>query len=91
MGGALADPQLGGLAAGAEVAANDDWGVPAGGGASSAAAVAAAAARVGAFPFPLGSGDAAVLVTLPSGAYTAVVEGAGGATGTGLVLSIKHI
>jgi hypothetical protein len=47
--------------------------------------LAAAAARAGAFPFPAGSADAAVLVTLPAGAYSAVVEGAGGATGTGLV------
>ncbi|MEN9813951.1 MAG: hypothetical protein RL479_2637 [Verrucomicrobiota bacterium] len=61
--GALADPQLRVFAAGEEVAANDDWGVPAGG----------------------GSADAAVLVTLPAGAYSAVVEGAAGTTGTGLV------
>ena len=83
--GTLADPQLRVFAAGAEVAVNDDWGVPADTGAASGAAVAAAAARVGAFPFPAGSADAAVLVTLPAGAYSAVVEGAGGATGTGLV------
>jgi len=83
--GVLADPQVRVFAAGEEVAFNDDWGVPAGAGASPGAALAAAAARAGAFPFPAGSADAAVLVTLPAGAYSAVVEGAAGATGTGLV------
>jgi len=83
--GALADPQVRVFAAGTEVAFNDDWGVPAGAGASPGTALAAAAARAGAFPFPAGSADAAVLVTLPAGAYSAVVEGAAGATGTGLV------
>ncbi|MFM9090227.1 MAG: M12 family metallo-peptidase [Verrucomicrobiota bacterium] len=83
--GVLADPQVRVFAAGEEVAFTDDWGVPAGSEALPGAALAAAAARAGAFPFPAGSADAAVLVTLPAGAYSAVVEGAAGATGTGLV------
>jgi hypothetical protein len=40
---------------------------------------------VGAFDFIEGSNDAALLITLPPAAYTAIVEGADGATGTGLV------
>ena len=47
--------------------------------------VVAASEGAGAFAFPGGSADAAVLVELASGAYTAVVEGANGATGFGLV------
>jgi hypothetical protein len=84
--GALADPVLRIFAGGSVAAENDDWGRPVGGGAPAGGAeIAAAAASVGAFPFASGSADAAVLVSLPPGAYTAVVEGARGATGTGLV------
>ena len=39
----------------------------------------------GAFAFPAGGKDAAVLLTLPPGSYTAQVSGVGGATGVGLV------
>ena len=42
-----------------------------------AAAITAATARAGAFPFPPASGDAAVLVTLGAGAYTASIRPAG--------------
>jgi len=48
-------------------------------------AIAAAAAGAGAFALPSGSGDAAMIVTLPPGAYTALVTGLGGATGVALV------
>ena len=58
------------------IAENDNW---------SGAAVVSATARAGAFPFVPGSADAAVLATLAPGAYTAIVEGVGGATGSGLV------
>lgn len=84
--GALADPVLRVFAGGSVAAENDDWGQSVGLGAPvSGAEIATAAASVGAFPFSSGSADAAVLVSLPPGAYTAVVEGARGATGTGLV------
>jgi hypothetical protein len=73
---ALADPVLRVLRGAAVVAENDNW---------SGADIGAAAARAGAFPFAAGSADAAVLVTLAPGAYTAVVEGVRGATGAGLV------
>jgi hypothetical protein len=47
--------------------------------------VAAATERVSAFSFPTGSADAAMLLFLPPGAYTAQVSGAGGATGIALI------
>lgn len=76
--GALKDPKLELFQGGAKVAENDDWG--------GAAAIAAAAARVSAFN--LGSAtskDAALLITLPPGLYSAQVSGVGGTTGVGLV------
>ncbi|WP_414662729.1 reprolysin-like metallopeptidase [Horticoccus sp. 23ND18S-11] len=83
---ALADPQLRIFAEGRVAAENDHWGTPLGtGDPASAAEIAAAAAQARAFPFAAGSADAAVLVTLPPGAYSAVVEGARGTTGSGLV------
>ncbi len=50
----------------ARIAENDDWAVPAG--------IAQAAARVGAFAFPPGSRDAALVQTLSPGAYSAQVK-----------------
>lgn len=64
------------------IAQNDNWEVPATG---TAADVAAAATATGAFPLRAGSRDAAILITLDPGAYTATVAGAGGTTGAGLV------
>lgn len=59
------------------VAENDNWG--------GAADIADAATGAGAFPLPVGSKDAALIVTLPPGQYSAVVSGATGGTGAGLV------
>lgn len=59
---------------------NTGW---SGGGGS--AAVAAATASSGAFPFPMGSADSAMLVTLAPGNYTAIASGADGRPGVGLV------
>jgi hypothetical protein len=81
----LADPVLRVFSAGTLLAENDNWGVPAGIAPASAAEVAGAAAGAQAFAFSPGSADSAVLVTLAPGAYTAVVEGAHGTTGSGLV------
>ena len=78
--GALADPVLRLYSGATQIAVNDNWGAQADPG-----AVATAAAQAGAFPFVAGSADAALVLTLPAGAYTAVVEGGGGATGTALV------
>lgn len=58
----------------AAIATNDDWES-----ASNSAEIASAAAQVGAFPLPAGSKDAALLVTLDPGVYTAVVSGNSGA------------
>jgi len=47
--------------------------------------VAAATDAVGAFSFPVGSTDSAILILLDPGAYTAQVRGNSGATGVALV------
>ncbi len=52
---------------------------------SNASAVVAASVRVGAFPFPAGSRDAALLLTLDPGAYTATLEGVDNASGISLI------
>jgi outer membrane protein assembly factor BamB len=74
--GVLADPQLD-VFDGAQqrVAGNNDW--PAG--------LADTFAATGAFTLTPGSRDAALVVTLPPGAYTAQLTGVNGATGEGLV------
>jgi sugar lactone lactonase YvrE len=87
--GALADSVLRVYNGTTLVAQNDDWSSPqaVSGGATPAtgAEIAAAASGAGAFALPSGSKDAAIMVTLPPGAYSAVVSGGGGATGAGLV------
>ncbi|MEY2879871.1 MAG: hypothetical protein RLZZ15_2251, partial [Verrucomicrobiota bacterium] len=55
------------------LATNSGWSANA-----NSAALAAVAGQVGAFPFAAGSADAAVLLTLPPGAYTAQVTGGAG-------------
>jgi len=75
--GTLADPILQ-VRSGAELLnENDDWG--------NATAISTAAASVGAFSLPTSSKDAALLVTLPAGSYTAQVSGASETTGVALV------
>jgi hypothetical protein len=86
----LADPQLKIYDGnGVVVAQNDDWGTPVtldgGQTAASADEIAAAAQATGAFAFPASSKDAAVVVTLPPGAHTAVLSGPPGASGVALV------
>jgi hypothetical protein len=58
----------------AVVATNDNWG-----GAANAAAISASGFA------PSHALESAILVTLPPGAYTAIVAGAGGATGVGTI------
>jgi hypothetical protein len=71
------------------VAQNDDWAVgqPVAGGPAPASGgeISAAAAAAGAFTLAAGGKDAAVLLTLQPGLYSAVVSGAGTTTGAGLV------
>lgn len=78
---ALGDPRLALYAGQSLVAANEDWSVSA---LASEEEVAAASAAAGCFPLNPGSKDAALLVTLAPGVYTAQVRGGEG--GTGLVL-----
>ena len=86
VGDALADPVLRVFANGVLTAENDDWALPAGAGSPALPGdIINAATQASAFAFPAGSADSAVLVTLPPGAYSAVVEGGRGATGQGLV------
>jgi hypothetical protein len=78
--GTLADPQLLIHAGAAEVAINDNWSAGA-----DAAAIRAAASAIGAFAFADGSQDAALLLTLAPGNYSATVSGVSGAIGVALI------
>jgi len=79
--GALADPTLSLMdSTGAVIAQNDNWGD-----AANASGVPLATQAVGAFAFAPGSKDAALLVTLNPGSYTAEVSGVNASTGIGLV------
>ncbi len=73
--GVLADPRFTLLSGSTAVAANDNW----------LAADAAAMSNAGAFALTAGSKDAAVVVTLSPGAYTAPVTAADGGTGVALL------
>ena len=52
---------------------------------SDAGLIASKAQELGAFALPDNALDAAIIVTLPAGVYSAVVEGVGGGAGVGLV------
>ncbi len=77
---ALADPILNVYSGSEVVASNDRW--DAGDG---AAAVAAASKAAGAFALNANSQDAALLITLPPGAYTVEVRGKSNAVGVALL------
>jgi hypothetical protein len=78
--GVLADPTLNVFnGANVLVASNDNWSQNA-----NAAAIATIAAQVGAFSLNPGSADAALLLELDPGAYTAAVAGSGNSTGVAL-------
>lgn len=72
----LIDPKLeiydGG---GSKVMESDNWNAP----------LATTFAAVGAFPLDVGSRDAALVIALPPGSYTAQVRGADGGTGEALI------
>ena len=78
--GALLDPQLVLNRGNAVVASNDDWWRGTG-----LQLLPPVFANVGAFALVNGSRDAALVVTLEPGAYTATVSGAEGSTGVALV------
>ncbi len=64
-------------AAGNQIQTNQGW--------TTGNATAAIMNSTGAFALPAGSNDSALVVTLPSGAYTAEISGAGGTTGVALL------
>ena len=78
--GLLADPTITLYRGTTALATNDNWSTGV-----NATELAAAAATVGTFALTTGSRDAALIATLPPGAYTAVLGGVGGTTGTALV------
>jgi hypothetical protein len=81
--GALADPRIVVYDnAGRVVVENDNWSATGG---NDTALLSGTMARAGAFPLAAGSRDAAMLVTLPPGAYSIHLSGVGGATGIALV------
>ncbi len=77
---ALSRPALALFSGQTLVAENQGWSAS-----TDAAAIADAAGSAGAFAFAAGSRDAALIVHLAPGAYTAQVTGVGGATGIALV------
>jgi hypothetical protein len=91
LSGVLSSPTLTLSNATGTIATNSGWGnAPALGSAATGSVVvqpltAALSARAHAFALPLGSGDSGMVVTLPPGAYTVGVSGAGGASGVALV------
>jgi len=81
--GTLADPmiELKNEDTGLVVATNDDWSTDA----TAATAISGAASRLGGFAFTNGSRDAALLLSLAPGRYTATVSGKGSGTGIALI------
>lgn len=80
VGGALADPVLTLYSGGQVIATNDRWSAS-----PAAAAVATAGGRVGAFALPPNSEDAALLIAVAPGAYTAEVRGKANTEGVALL------
>ena len=64
---------------GKQLATNTAWNT-----APNVSSIAAAFTTTGAFAFPLGSADSALLVSLPPGAYTAQISGLNGTSGVAL-------
>lgn len=81
---AIADPILQIYHDQTQIASNDDWGSQTQG-TPTATDMAATFTRAGAFSFAAGSKDAAVVLTLNPAGYTAIVSGASGSVGSGLV------
>ncbi|WP_414664622.1 choice-of-anchor tandem repeat GloVer-containing protein [Horticoccus sp. 23ND18S-11] len=75
--GVVADPQLTLFSGQTRIGSNDNWG--------GTATLSAAFAQVGAFTLPPTSTDAALLISLAPGSYTAQVNGANNTTGIALV------
>ena len=80
--GVISDPKLELFSGSTKIAENDNWSTPVGG---ATPITAATFTSVGAFALTANSRDAALLVTLPPGPYTAQVSGVGTATGVALI------
>jgi DNA/RNA endonuclease G (NUC1) len=78
--GALAAPRLELYSGSTEIGTNAGWST-----AINAAVISSAAARSGAFAFPAGSADSAILTTLAPGGYTVLMSAGTGAAGVGLL------
>lgn len=76
----LADPQLKVFHGSTVIAVNDDWEAGA-----ETGLIASVGSRVGAFAFPAGSKDAALLAYLEPGVYTVHLGGAHESTGVGML------
>ena len=85
--GLLADPKLEVFRQGTEapLATNDNWSAPVSPSTSTAAQLTAAFSSVGAFALTANSRDAALIITLPAGTYTAQVSGVNNTTGVAIV------
>ena len=81
--GALADPALTIYRDSKVIATNEGW--------ANSAAIATAAIQTGAFTLPSGSKDAAVLVTLNPGAYTALIKSAKNASSGVALIEIYEV
>ena len=81
VGATLVDPRLVVRQGNTILAQNDDWET----GANTSAELTSAASLTSAFGLDAGSKDAALLITLAPGSYTAQVSGADGTTGIALV------
>jgi hypothetical protein len=79
--GVLADPLLKLYKGDNVIRQNDNWSESS----SEAALITAAGSATGAFALTVGTKDAAMLITLEPGSYTAQVSGVAGATGAALV------
>jgi hypothetical protein len=75
--GALSDPRLELYSGRTLIASNDNW--------SGMVGVVALVSSLGAFPLTAGSRDAAIVITLAPGSYTAQIAGVGNATGAALL------
>jgi hypothetical protein len=87
--GALIDPKLTVYSAQTKIAENDNWGAPlvmdVNQVVATADEIAATAHAAGAFELASGTRDAAIVITLAPGAYTAEVGSVSGSAGIGLV------
>lgn len=87
--GAIADPQIALFSGDTVIAQNNNWETPLTVGAAQVAAtpdeLIAAQTQVGAFQLGAGSRDAALIITLAPGLYTAIASGVAGQTGTALM------